>query len=82
MAVVGDISTADVDVSVRFRPVSGRVDRAALRLDGDLTGDPTAPALPVTARNLPGKLTERHYSPWVKARQERLEADVKRTSMP
>ena len=29
VAVVGDISTADVDVSVRFRPVSGRVDQAA-----------------------------------------------------
>jgi Domain of Unknown Function (DUF1080) len=29
VAVVSDISTADVDVSVRFRPVSGRVDQAA-----------------------------------------------------
>lgn len=29
MAVVSDISTTDVDVSVRFRPVSGRVDQAA-----------------------------------------------------
>ena len=29
VAVVNDSSTADVDVSVRFRPVSGRVDRAA-----------------------------------------------------
>jgi hypothetical protein len=29
VAVVSDISTVDVDVSVRFRPVSGRVDRAA-----------------------------------------------------
>ena len=29
VAVVGDISTADADVSVRFRPVSGRVDQAA-----------------------------------------------------
>lgn len=29
VAVVRDISTADVDVSVRFRPVSGRVDQAA-----------------------------------------------------
>ena len=25
------------------------------------------------------KVTERHYSPWVKARQDQLEADVKRT---
>ena len=25
------------------------------------------------------KVTERHYSPWVKARQEQLEADVRRT---
>lgn len=25
------------------------------------------------------KVTERHYSPWVKARQERLEADVRLT---
>jgi integrase/recombinase XerD len=25
------------------------------------------------------KLTERHYSPWVRARQEQLEADVRRT---
>ncbi len=29
VAVVSDISTADVDLSVRFRPVSGRVDQAA-----------------------------------------------------
>ena len=29
VAVVSDISVADVDVSVRFRPVSGRVDQAA-----------------------------------------------------
>ena len=29
VAVVGDISTADADVSVRFRPVSGRVDQTA-----------------------------------------------------
>jgi hypothetical protein len=29
VAVVSDISSADVDVSVRFRPVSGRVDQAA-----------------------------------------------------
>jgi hypothetical protein len=29
VAVVSDISTADVDVSARFRPVSGRVDQAA-----------------------------------------------------
>src|SRR5512134_1806062 len=29
VAVVSDISTADVDISVRFRPVSGRVDQAA-----------------------------------------------------
>jgi len=29
VAVVSDISTADVDASVRFRPVSGRVDQAA-----------------------------------------------------
>ena len=29
VAVVSDISTADADVSVRFRPVSGRVDQAA-----------------------------------------------------
>jgi len=29
VAVVSDISAADVDVSVRFRPVSGRVDQAA-----------------------------------------------------
>lgn len=29
VAVVNDISIADVDVSVRFRPVSGRVDQAA-----------------------------------------------------
>lgn len=25
------------------------------------------------------KITERHYAPWVNARQERLEADVQRT---
>jgi integrase/recombinase XerD len=25
------------------------------------------------------KVTERHYAPWVRARQEQLEADVKRT---
>ncbi len=25
------------------------------------------------------KITERHYAPWVRARQEQLEADVKRT---
>jgi site-specific recombinase XerD len=24
------------------------------------------------------KITERHYSPWIKARQEQLEADVRR----
>jgi hypothetical protein len=29
VAVVSDISAADVDVSVRFRPLSGRVDQAA-----------------------------------------------------
>jgi hypothetical protein len=29
VAVVSDASTADVDLSVRFRPVSGRVDQAA-----------------------------------------------------
>lgn len=29
VAVVSDISSADLDVSVRFRPVSGRVDQAA-----------------------------------------------------
>ena len=29
MAVVRDISSADVDLSVRFKPVSGRVDQAA-----------------------------------------------------
>ena len=29
LAVLSDISTADVDMSVRFRPVSGRVDQAA-----------------------------------------------------
>jgi hypothetical protein len=29
VAVVSDISAADVDLSVRFKPVSGRVDRAA-----------------------------------------------------
>jgi hypothetical protein len=29
LAVASDVSAADVDVSVRFRPVSGRVDRAA-----------------------------------------------------
>jgi hypothetical protein len=29
VAVVSDVSAADVDLSVRFRPVSGRVDRAA-----------------------------------------------------
>ena len=29
VAVVSDLSTADADVSVRFRPVSGRVDQAA-----------------------------------------------------
>jgi hypothetical protein len=29
VAVVSDISTADVDLSVRFKPVSGRVDQAA-----------------------------------------------------
>lgn len=28
------------------------------------------------------KVTERHYSPWVKARQERLEADVRSTWAP
>ena len=25
------------------------------------------------------KVTEKHYSPWVRARQEQLEADVRRT---
>jgi site-specific recombinase XerD len=25
------------------------------------------------------KVTERHYAPWVKARQDQLESDVKRT---
>jgi hypothetical protein len=25
------------------------------------------------------KVTEKHYSPWVRARQEQLEADVKRS---
>jgi hypothetical protein len=29
VAVLSDLSTADVDLSVRFRPVSGRVDQAA-----------------------------------------------------
>ena len=29
MAVVSDVSAADVDLSVRFRPISGRVDQAA-----------------------------------------------------
>ncbi len=29
LAVVSDVTTADADVSVRFRPVSGRVDQAA-----------------------------------------------------
>ena len=29
VAVLTDVSPADVDVSVRFRPVSGRVDQAA-----------------------------------------------------
>jgi hypothetical protein len=29
MAVVSDISAADIDLSVRFRPISGRVDQAA-----------------------------------------------------
>jgi hypothetical protein len=29
VAVVRDISAADVDLSVRFKPISGRVDRAA-----------------------------------------------------
>ena len=29
VAVASDVSAADVDVSVRFRPVSGRVDQAA-----------------------------------------------------
>ena len=29
VAVVSDVSTGDVDLSVRFRPVSGRVDQAA-----------------------------------------------------
>lgn len=29
VAVVSDLSTADVDLSVRFKPVSGRVDQAA-----------------------------------------------------
>ena len=29
MAVLADVSAADVDLSVRFRPVSGRVDQAA-----------------------------------------------------
>jgi integrase len=28
------------------------------------------------------RVTERHYSPWVKARQEQLEADVRRTWKP
>jgi hypothetical protein len=28
-AVLGDVSVADVDVSIRFRPISGRVDQAA-----------------------------------------------------
>lgn len=28
------------------------------------------------------KVTERHYSPWIKARQEQLEADVRSTWMP
>ena len=25
------------------------------------------------------KVTEKHYSPWVRARQEQLEADIRRT---
>jgi integrase len=25
------------------------------------------------------KVTEKHYSPWVRARQEQIEADVRRT---
>src|SRR5688500_12076611 len=29
VAVLADVSAADVDLSVRFRPVSGQVDRAA-----------------------------------------------------
>ena len=29
VAVVSDVSTADVDLSVRFKPISGRVDQAA-----------------------------------------------------
>jgi len=29
LAIVGDVTTSDVDLSVRFRPVSGRVDQAA-----------------------------------------------------
>lgn len=29
LAVVSDVTTADVDLSVRFRPVSGRIDQAA-----------------------------------------------------
>ena len=29
VAVVSDVSGADIDLSVRFRPVSGRVDQAA-----------------------------------------------------
>ena len=29
VAVVGDVSAADVDLSVRFKPISGRVDQAA-----------------------------------------------------
>jgi hypothetical protein len=29
VAVLGDVSAADVDLSVRFRPVSGQIDRAA-----------------------------------------------------
>ena len=28
------------------------------------------------------KVTEKHYSPWVRARQEQLEADVRRTWNP
>jgi integrase len=28
------------------------------------------------------KVTEKHYSPWVRARQEQLEADIRRTWEP
>jgi hypothetical protein len=39
VAVVGDISAADVDLSVRFRPISGRVDTGLARAGDRINGD-------------------------------------------